>query len=138
RKSRKMWNVSVGGPTNDWLGSSSTSSLMVTATPSDQPVRPVTAGGTKGDQNRVALLLILAFAATLRLFHLTAPFTDWHAWRQLDTVAMARNFDERSFWPFDPEVNWGGPNGYIEAECPLIPALIAVVYRIAGPHEIAG
>jgi hypothetical protein len=61
-----------------------------------------------------------------------------HAWRQLDTVAMARNFYERSFWPFDPEVNWGGPNGYVEAECPLIPALIAVVYRIVGPHEIAG
>lgn len=51
---------------------------------------------------------------------------------------MARNFYEGSFWPFDPEVNWGGRNGYVEAECPLIPALIAVVYRIVGPHEIAG
>ena len=61
-----------------------------------------------------------------------------HAWRQLDTLAIARNFYEGSFWPFDPEVNWGGRNGYLEAECPLIPALIAVVYRIVGPHEIAG
>jgi 4-amino-4-deoxy-L-arabinose transferase-like glycosyltransferase len=61
-----------------------------------------------------------------------------HAWRQLDTVAMARNFYEGSFWPFDPQVNWGGRHGYLEAECPLIPALIAVVYRIVGPHEIAG
>jgi len=83
-------------------------------------------------------LLILAFAGSLRLFHFTAPITDLHAWRQLDTLAMARNFYEGSFWPFDPEVNWGGRNGYLEAECPLIPALIAVVYRIVGPHEIAG
>ena len=51
---------------------------------------------------------------------------------------MARDFYEGSFWPFDPEVNWGGPHGYVEAECPLIPALIAVVYRIVGLHEIAG
>jgi 4-amino-4-deoxy-L-arabinose transferase-like glycosyltransferase len=90
------------------------------------------------NRDRIALLLILAFAASLRLFHLTAPFTDWHAWRQIDTVGMARGFYEGSFWPFDPQVNWGGRNGYLEAECPLIPALIAVVFRIVGPHEIAG
>ena len=87
--------------------------------------------------DRTAFLLILAFGAALRLYHLTAPFVDAHAWRQLDTAAMARNFYEGSFWPFDPQVNWGGPNGYVEAECPLIPALIAVVYRIVGPHEVA-
>ncbi len=51
---------------------------------------------------------------------------------------MARNFYEGSFWPFDPQVDWGGSHGYLEAECPLIPALIAVVYRIVGPHEIVG
>ena len=54
------------------------------------------------DRHRVAFMLILAFAASLRLFHLTAPITDLHAWRQLDTLAMARNFYEGSFWPFDP------------------------------------
>ncbi len=31
-----------------------------------------------------------------------------------------------SFLPFDPQVDWGGRHGYLEAECPLIPALIAV------------
>ena len=77
----------------------------------DRAVRPLAARPTAVD--RVAFLLILAFAASLRLFHLTAPFTDLHAWRQLDTVAMARNFYEGSFWPFDPEVNWGGRHGYL-------------------------
>jgi 4-amino-4-deoxy-L-arabinose transferase-like glycosyltransferase len=100
--------------------------------------RPLAAARTAVDRDRVAFLLILAFAASLRLFHVTAPITDLHAWRQIDTIDMARNFYEGSFWPFDPQVNWGGRNGYLEAECPLVPALIAVIYRIVGPHEIAG
>lgn len=90
------------------------------------------------NRDRLALLLILAFGAALRLFHLTAPFVDAHAWRQLDTAAMARNFHEGSFIPFDPQVDWGGRHGYLEAEFPLIPAIIAVVYKVVGLHEIAG
>jgi 4-amino-4-deoxy-L-arabinose transferase-like glycosyltransferase len=88
--------------------------------------------------DRTAFLLILAFGATLRLFHLTAPFVDAHAWRQLDTAAMARNFYEDGFIPFDPQVDWGGRHGYLEAECPLIPALIALVYHVTGLHETVG
>ena len=103
----------------------------------DWAVRP-RAGHTAIDRDRLVFLLILALAASLRLFHLTAPLNDLHTWRQLDTLAMARNFYEGSFWPFDPQVDWGGRNGYLEAECPLVPALIAVIYRIVGPHEIAG
>jgi 4-amino-4-deoxy-L-arabinose transferase-like glycosyltransferase len=87
------------------------------------------------DRDRLALVLILALGAALRLFHLDAPFLDSHAWRQLDTAAMARNFYEGSFMPFDPQVDWGGKDGYLEAEFPLVPAVIAVVYRVAGLHE---
>ena len=87
------------------------------------------------DRDRLALVLILALGAALRLFHLDAPFLDSHAWRQLDTAAMARNFYEGSFIPFDPQVDWGGKDGYLEAEFPLVPAVIAVVYHVAGLHE---
>ena len=89
-------------------------------------------------RDRTAFLLILAFGAALRFFHLTAPFVDAHAWRQLDTAAMARNFYEGSFLPFDPRVDWGGRYGYLEAECPLIPALIALLYKVTGLHETVG
>jgi len=82
--------------------------------------------------------LILALGAILRLYQVSAPFVDAHAFRQLDTAAMARNFHERSFIPFDPRVDWGGADGYLEAEFPLVPALVAVLYRVAGPHEILG
>jgi 4-amino-4-deoxy-L-arabinose transferase-like glycosyltransferase len=87
------------------------------------------------DRDRLALVLILALGTSLRLFHLDAAFLDTHAWRQLDTAAMARNFYEGSFIPFDPQVDWGGRQGYLEAEFPLVPAVIAVVYRVAGLHE---
>ena len=42
---------------------------------------------------------------------------------------MARNFYEGSFFPFDPQVDWGGRTGYLEAEFPLVPALIAILYQ---------
>jgi 4-amino-4-deoxy-L-arabinose transferase-like glycosyltransferase len=90
------------------------------------------------DRDRLALVLILALGAALRLFHVDAAFLDSHAWRQLDTAAMARNFYEGSFVPFDPQVDWGGRQGYLEAEFPLVPAVIALAYRFAGPHEILG
>ncbi len=51
---------------------------------------------------------------------------------------MARNFYEGPFFPFDPRVDWGGRNGYLEAEFPLVPALIAVLYQLFGLHEILG
>ena len=51
---------------------------------------------------------------------------------------MARNFFETSFVPFDPQVDWGGPRGYLEAEFPLIPALVAIAYHVGGPREILG
>ena len=89
------------------------------------------------DRDRLALVLILVLGASLRLFHVDAAFLDTHAWRQLDTAAMARNFYEDGFLPFDPQVDWGGRHGYLEAEFPLVPALIAAVYRIVGLHETA-
>ena len=85
-----------------------------------------------------AFLCILALGAALRLYHVTAPFLDAHAWRQLDTAAMARNFYEGPFFPLDPRVDWGGRSGYLEAEFPLVPAVIAVLYRLFGLHEILG
>ena len=85
-----------------------------------------------------AFLCILALGAALRLYHVTAPFLDAHAWRQLDTAAMARNFYEGPFFPLDPRVDWGGRNGYLEAEFPLVPAVIAVLYQLFGFHEILG
>jgi 4-amino-4-deoxy-L-arabinose transferase-like glycosyltransferase len=90
------------------------------------------------DRDRLALVLILVLGAALRLFQVDAAFLDSHAWRQLDTAAMARNFYEGSFIPFDPQVDWGGRQGYLEAEFPLVPAVVALAYHVAGLHEVLG
>ena len=63
------------------------------------------------DRDRLALVLILALGAALRLFHLDAAFLDTHAWRQLDTAAMARNFYEGSFIPLRSASRLGRPPG---------------------------
>ena len=96
----------------------------------------MTSGGGSTSSGRVsALVLILALATGLRVLYLTRPFVDAHSFRQLDTAAMARNFAEGSFLPFDPQVDWGGAAGYLEAEAPIIPAMVAVLYRVFGVHE---
>ena len=84
------------------------------------------------------LFAILLLAAALRLPYFTAPPVDAHSFRQIDTYAIARNFSERSFLPFDPMVDWGGRDGYLEAEWPAVPALVAVLYRVFGAHEWLG
>jgi 4-amino-4-deoxy-L-arabinose transferase-like glycosyltransferase len=106
-------------------------------TPSPDPTRSPPEDSAATTQ-RLALALILAFGAALRLYHVTDPFLDAHAWRQLDTAAMARNFYDGPFFPLDPRVDWGGAHGYLEAEFPLVPAVIAVLYRLFGVHEILG
>lgn len=69
----------------------------------------------------------------LRAPSLTTPMVETHGWRQVETASIARSLYEERFNPFYPEVNWGGPNGYVEAEFPLLPSLAAAVYHVTGP-----
>lgn len=84
------------------------------------------------------LFAILLLGGALRLLSFAAPPLDAHSFRQIDTYAIARNFAERSFVPFEPQVDWGGRAGHLEAEFPAIPALVAVLYRLFGIHEVLG
>jgi 4-amino-4-deoxy-L-arabinose transferase-like glycosyltransferase len=84
------------------------------------------------------LLAIMLIGIGLRLFNITAPLLDAHRWRQIDTAAMARYFDEDSLNPLYPQVNWGGPRGYVESEFPLVPWIAAILYRAFGPDETWG
>jgi hypothetical protein len=86
----------------------------------------------------VPLLLILVFAAGLRLIYIDQPLLDAHRWRQVDTAFIARAFYEGGLNPLKPEVNWGGAHGYVESEFPLLPAIVAIIYRVFGPGETWG
>jgi 4-amino-4-deoxy-L-arabinose transferase-like glycosyltransferase len=99
--------------------------------------RPTVDRGTS-PRTRHALLLILLLGLALRSLYFFAPFVDGHSFRQIDTAAIARNFYEGSFIPFDPQIDWGGAHGYVEAEFPAIPALATLLYHAAGLHEWLG
>jgi 4-amino-4-deoxy-L-arabinose transferase-like glycosyltransferase len=84
------------------------------------------------------LACILVLGASLRLLWIHSPLLDAHRWRQADTAAIARNLYETRFNVFYPEIDWGGANGYVESEFPLIPAIVALLYKVFGPDDSLG
>jgi len=81
------------------------------------------------------LVFIILFGASLRLLWIESPLLDNHRWRQVDTAGIARSFYEDRFNIFYPQVNWGGHDGYVESEFPLVPALTAVLYNVVGEER---
>ena len=95
-------------------------------------------GSSPGERHWPALVVLLAFGAALRLLYLNTPYVDAHGWRQIDTAAIARNFSEGSLNPFYPRVDWGGAEGIVESEFPLVPWILACLSRVLGFHDWLG
>ena len=94
----------------------------------------------KGATGASYLYIVLALGLALRFVNLQAPLTDKQAWRQTDTAAIARNFYEEGYSLFYPRVDWRGTTpGYVEANFPLYPFLVALLYAAAdGVYEWIG
>ncbi len=85
------------------------------------------------------LLLIVAFAALLRLKGIHNPILDHPAWRQGDTASIARNFAHLKYNLLYPQTNYDGPPpNYVELELQIVPFLAATLYKIFGVHAIFG
>ena len=85
------------------------------------------------------LLLIVAFAVLLRLYHIHDPMLDHPGWRQGDQASIARNFATLQYSIMYPQVNYDGPPpNYVELELQIVPFLAASLYKIFGVHEIFG
>ncbi len=75
----------------------------------------------------IALVGILVLTFVLRLYHLTNPIADWHAWRQTDTAAVSKIYIEKGIDLAHPQyfdisnVQSGhdNPHGYRFVEFPL-------------------
>jgi 4-amino-4-deoxy-L-arabinose transferase-like glycosyltransferase len=80
----------------------------------------------------VPLILILLFATALRVLYITSPLAEAHRWRQTFNADVARQFLQISFDIFHPRVNWGGADGVVAMEFPLVPAMIAGLFAITG------
>lgn len=84
-----------------------------------------------------ALLFILIVAFSLRLYKFNSPIADWHSFRQVDTAAVARNFDQDGFDLLHPRyddlsnVATGqyNPEGLRFVEFPLYNASFAALHR---------
>ena len=87
----------------------------------------------------LGLVLILSLGIGLRLLYIDHPLADAHSWRQLENASIARLF-EGPFNILHPQVNWGGPgDASVETEFPLLPAMIAIAYRLFREHvQLAG
>jgi hypothetical protein len=86
------------------------------------------------------LLVILAGAFLVRLYHFDWPVADWHSWRQVDTSAVSRNFVKNGFDLLSPKFEdlsiavslKDNPQGYRFVEFPIYNALQAGSYVMFG------
>jgi predicted membrane-bound mannosyltransferase len=82
---------------------------------------------------------IVILALLLRLYHIDFPVSGWHAWRQADTAAMARNFYEHGFDIRYPQIDWGGnSSSVLESEFPVYPYLVSLRYAALGASDVWG
>ena len=120
--------------------------LVVDLSPDPVPVaaQPINAQVANQHHQRparldlVLLVVIVGLGAGLRLLWIQSPLLDAHRWRQADTAAIARNLYEGPFNVFYPQVDWGGRDGYVESEFPLVPAIAAGLYEVFGPLDYLG
>lgn len=83
-------------------------------------------------------LAILALALALRLYRIDVPFVDAHSWRQVTNADIARIWTEGPIDFFYPTVSWGGAEGRVGLEFPLLHVLIAWAWRVVGVSDSAG
>lgn len=82
--------------------------------------------------------LILVLAVVVRLYRIDAPFVDAHSWRQVTNADIARHWTEGPIDFFYPRVSWGGPDGRVGLEFPLLHLLMALVWRVTGESATTG
>jgi 4-amino-4-deoxy-L-arabinose transferase-like glycosyltransferase len=77
-------------------------------------------------------------AASLWCVHIGRP-VDLPVWHEFDYSSIARNFLREGNNILYPRIDWRGDGpGFTEMEFPIVPWVIAQLYRIFGVHEIIG
>ena len=94
-----------------------------------EPRSPSDVDATRID---VVLVAILLLALAFRLYRIDAPFIDAHSWRQVTNADIARHFADGSLNIFEPRVSWGGRDGLVGMEFPLLQWLTGLVWRVAS------
>lgn len=82
-----------------------------------------------------ALLAILATALLARLWYLDSPLIDAHSWRQITNADIARHFTS-TLDLLHPQVSWGGRDGVVGMEFPLLQWATGVLWRLSGESHV--
>ncbi len=86
----------------------------------------------------LAAFLIVLLAIAFRLYHITFPMVDGHSWRQVTNADIARHFTEGSLNLFVPRVSWGGLNGVVGMEFPLLQYITGLLWLVTTElHPVA-
>lgn len=88
----------------------------------------------------ILLGVILAIGFTARLYNVNEPPTDYHCWRQTQTLMIAKSFHERDMNPLEPRVYWRNTTsepmeseGIVGGtELQVTPWLTACIYKVFG------
>lgn len=89
----------------------------------------------RGSAIDAGLLAVLLTAVVARLWHLDAPLIDAHSWRQVTNADIARHFTS-SLDLFHPQVSWGGRDGVVGMEFPLLQWTTGLLWRVTGESHI--
>lgn len=81
------------------------------------------------------LAAVLLLAMGLRLFKVTNPVADWHAFRQADTASVSREYLKHGIRLLEPKYHdlsniqsgRDNPQGYRMVEFPIVNALVAII-----------
>ncbi|MDA8173520.1 MAG: glycosyltransferase family 39 protein [Nitrospiraceae bacterium] len=82
------------------------------------------------------LLLIIASALLVRLYHITYPINDMHDFRQTQTAGLIRDYYRHGINLLYPTIITLGKPGYLVLEFPIYQAISAVLYKIFTPDVI--
>ncbi len=95
-------------------------------------------GATILDSNkRILLGLAIAGGLAIRAHGIDSPVFGHHWLRQIDSLAIARNFAEEDINILFPRVDWrGASTGYVEAEFQIYTYLIALIYNVFGTNSL--
>jgi 4-amino-4-deoxy-L-arabinose transferase-like glycosyltransferase len=91
---------------------------------------------TKSFSPSKALLGIFFIALAFRLWGVTNPLLDFHAWRQTLTATLSYNFYAEGMNFLNPSPNRLNQLGAFEF--PLYTYIVAILYKVFGFHEIIG
>lgn len=87
-------------------------------------------------RTRYLLLLLAVLGLVVRLYGITSPLADKHAFRQTQTAGLIREYQQNGIDLLHPSLIVLGDPGHLVLEFPLYQAFVALLQRVVSPDMI--